>query len=355
MATWSLNRLVLYWYVLSGCYAFRYNAFRNKHYLPPIRLSMSQLDKNAESVKLLAGISSVGVLDTGYLSWMKVSSSQLVCGSDCNNVLSGPYSNIPYINLPLSVFGLFGYIAIATLSFREILNNESIDMSARSALLALTTSMATFSFYLMGVLQLIIMSGCPYCYASAFMSLAMIVVAWSKEIVPNKTKSAVIVLSSSSITALSSALLFYLTTTLNPSEAFARPPDEQVAVATTTSLAEQIKEEFEPPTVTKESSSKALAVAAELKEVGAKMYGAYWCSHCYNQKQNLGTGAYKSFEYVECDKKGKNSQYPLCKSKQLKGYPTWEIAGQFFPGEKTVDELDELLKGIVGGSGLKVD
>lgn len=340
MTLFAFKRTVLILYFLCGCYALK-TGLRHKI---TAKLSMSQTDEtsNNVSLKLMASISSLGVLDTGYLSWMKLSSSPYVCGGDCNNVLSGPFSSIPYINLPLSVFGLFGYLLIASLSIREIFVNNSQSI-VRPFILALSTATATFSCYLIGILQFIIKSECPFCYASAAFSFALAAGAWSTNLVPNKTKSVVIMISSSSATALSSAFLFYLTTTLNPSEVYARTPEAPVAVTT---LVDQEKEVFEPPVVNKESSLKALEVAAQLKEVGAKMYGAYWCSHCYNQKQNLGTGAYKSFEYVECDKKGKDSQYPLCKNKQLKGYPTWEINGQFFPGEKTVEELAEILKDL---------
>jgi hypothetical protein len=77
------------------------------------------------------------------------------------------------------------------------------------------------------------------------------------------------------------------------------------------------------------------------------MYGAYWCSHCFNQKQNLGTEAKEYFEYIECDKEGVNSQFPLCKSKKVPGYPTWEIQGKLYPGEKSVDELQRLVSDIL--------
>ena len=40
------------------------------------------------------------------------------------------------------------------------------------------------------------------------------------------------------------------------------------------------------------------------------MYGAYWCSHCYNQKQELGAEVVAAgmLAYVECDGEGFASQ-----------------------------------------------
>jgi hypothetical protein len=37
--------------------------------------------------------------------------------------------------------------------------------------------------------------------------------------------------------------------------------------------------------ITTTSSSFALSLAKHMRSVGAKMYGAFWCSHCVEQKQ----------------------------------------------------------------------
>jgi hypothetical protein len=39
------------------------------------------------------------------------------------------------------------------------------------------------------------------------------------------------------------------------------------------------------PEVSHVSSSQEIALAKQLKAIGAKMYGAFWCSHCFEQKQ----------------------------------------------------------------------
>ena len=64
------------------------------------------------------------------------------------------------------------------------------------------------------------------------------------------------------------------------------------------------------------------------------MYGAFWCSHCYDQKQTLGAEAMRSIPYIECAKDGANSQRKLCQEKEIPGYPTWEINGKLHPGEQ---------------------
>ena len=58
------------------------------------------------------------------------------------------------------------------------------------------------------------------------------------------------------------------------------------------------------PDITTESNKRSEALAKRLREAGAKMYGAFWCTHCYDQKQTFGMGAMKDFPYVECYPEG---------------------------------------------------
>ena len=52
--------------------------------------------------------------------------------------------------------------------------------------------------------------------------------------------------------------------------------------------------------VMKESPAGAADLAKRLKTAGAQMYGAFWCSHCFDQKQDFGKEAMADFPYVEC-------------------------------------------------------
>lgn len=52
--------------------------------------------------------------------------------------------------------------------------------------------------------------------------------------------------------------------------------------------------------VTQTSEPRAVKLAKRLKAAGAKMYGAFWCSHCFDQKQDFGKEAMADFPYVEC-------------------------------------------------------
>ena len=75
-----------------------------------------------------------------------------------------------------------------------------------------------------------------------------------------------------------------------------------------------------------------------LTEKSVKMYGAYWCPHCANQKNELGS-SFKYIDYVECDPNGQNPQPELCKQNGITGYPTWIYNGEKRSGEQSLLSL----------------
>lgn len=79
-----------------------------------------------------------------------------------------------------------------------------------------------------------------------------------------------------------------------------------------------------------------------LNEKGAKMYGAYWCPHCQNQKEAFGE-SWKYVNYIECSLPGDKGQTQECKDAGIEGYPTWVFAGgERVEGEASFKELSEL-------------
>jgi hypothetical protein len=78
-----------------------------------------------------------------------------------------------------------------------------------------------------------------------------------------------------------------------------------------------------------------------LTDEGATLYGAYWCSHCQNQKKIFGTSV-KYINYVECDPRGDNAKPEVCAQNNISGYPTWIINGTSYEGEQSLQELSSL-------------
>ncbi len=75
------------------------------------------------------------------------------------------------------------------------------------------------------------------------------------------------------------------------------------------------------------------ALAKCLSDKGAKMYGAYWCSHCQAQKAEFGD-SFKYINYVECTEKPDE-----CASAGITGYPTWKTASTTLIGEQSLGNL----------------
>jgi hypothetical protein len=90
-----------------------------------------------------------------------------------------------------------------------------------------------------------------------------------------------------------------------------------------------------------ESSSgpSEISLAKHLKKTGAKLYGAYWCEHCYKQMYLFGQEAAKEIDRTECDPKGKNSNPQRCTDLKITSYPTWMIDGKKYPGSQSLEFL----------------
>jgi hypothetical protein len=97
--------------------------------------------------------------------------------------------------------------------------------------------------------------------------------------------------------------------------------------------------------VTSRSGNSEMTLAEHLQKTGAKLYGAWWCPHCYEQKQLFGQAAvqasFKSLA-IECAEDGVKSQIELCRQQEIQGFPTWIIKGQKYPGVQSPAKLAEL-------------
>lgn len=78
-----------------------------------------------------------------------------------------------------------------------------------------------------------------------------------------------------------------------------------------------------------------------LKAKGARMYGAWWCPHCADQKEMFGL-AFRYVNYTECSPEGLKTMNDTCKQAGIKGYPTWQFAdGSRVEGPQSLKVLGE--------------
>lgn len=76
---------------------------------------------------------------------------------------------------------------------------------------------------------------------------------------------------------------------------------------------------------------------------GIKMYGAFWCGHCKNQKEAFGS-SFQYVDYTECTENGQSSSFSqVCKDAGVKAFPTWKFPnGTIKEGELAFSELAEI-------------
>jgi hypothetical protein len=75
-----------------------------------------------------------------------------------------------------------------------------------------------------------------------------------------------------------------------------------------------------------------------LTDRGVKMYGAWWCPHCQEQKEKFGA-SFELAPYIECGVKGDvHAKTQVCKDADIQHYPTW----QFPPTGERVERVFEL-------------
>ena len=302
---------------------------------------------------IIGTIASLGILNTTYLTISKFAKVSTVCPtSGCDRVLESPYAEL--FGLPLSLFGLLAYLGMAALAFSPLLINPEKNRPLRTdleqktwwAMFVGTTVMTVFSGYLMYIMftQFVAKFGpdgiCYYCLASATFAVSMLVLTllgrdW--EDVGQLIFTGAIV----AMVTFVGTLAIYAP--LNPpSNSGETPGNVGYPVANTSGEAE-------------------IALAKHLTQVGAKMYSAYWCPHCHDQKELFGKEATKVLPVVECAPDGQNSQTALCteiapkaqtQTGQAFGFPTWEINGKFYPGTQSLTELARI-SGYKGAQNFK--
>jgi uncharacterized membrane protein/glutaredoxin len=233
--------------------------------------------------------------------------------------------------LPLALFGLLAYLSMVGLAIAPYLFRSAGQKELRTKIEQWTgillflggTAMMVFSSYLMYLLAFEIKAVCVYCVGSAMLSNGMFVLAlfgrnWKDIGQP-----------------LFSGIIVAVIVFVGTMGAYAGVGVPINASITEDSAAGGYGLETS-------SGPAEIGLAEHLTRIGAKMYGAFTCPHCQNQKHLFGREAAQRLNYVECHPQGINSQTEACQAAGIEGFPTWEINGQKYTGEKTLVELADL-------------
>lgn len=274
----------------------------------------------------MGAIATAGAAECAYLASTAKAGVLYRCLDEysCSNVLNGPYAFLPGTEIPLSAIGALAYSAVAVFALQPLLSGRDDDVN-RIGLVTMTTAMGIFSIFLMSLLFGVIHQSCAYCIASAVFSVSLAKLSWLGGALPDtRAKDGFGLAATGGFLSFLAALAIFLNVDA--------PSNREMTMVAQA-----------PPTITTDSSREALSLATDLKRLDASFYGAFWCSHCYEQKQTMGSEAMAMIPYVECARDGENSQSKLCKEKEIPGYPTWEIKGKLYPGEQSIDELKKIV------------
>ncbi len=254
--------------------------------------------------RTIAVLATVGLGTASYLTFLhfsETSTSFCIIGSDCDIVRHSKYSQV--LGVPVALIGALGYIGILALALIPLKSNTKV-----LALFVLSLVGFAYSAYLTYLEVFSLGALCSWCLIS-FAAISLIFLVGL---------------------ALMSRFRNLLTGKSRPGLMMGI-----IALVSVVALAACSGGEADP------STDYKAEFAQYLGEIGAVMYGTYWCPACQNQKDKFGD-AFKFIEYVECDPKGKDAKPSLCQSKGIKAYPTWEINGRFYEGAMPLDTLSRL-------------
>ena len=292
---------------------------------------------------IMGAIAFIGSLITTYLTVVALTGGKTACPIDkvsgissCDLVLQSSYAKV--FGMPLSLFGLLAYLAMIVFALAPYLVNAEKNKQQRNQLEKITgrmlliggTAMAVFSGYLMYISFFKLNEACLYCLTSAICSITLFILA----IIGREWEEMGQVFFTTIIVGL---------VTIMGSLGLYASANGPVAANGLTPIPEATTSPVPPHgwEITTTSGPSEIALAKHLNAIGAKMYGAFWCPHCYEQKQLLGKEAFKTINYVECDPSGANPQPEACVAAKVQSYPTWIIKGETFSGAQVLKKLAE--------------
>ncbi|CAL8461862.1 g1393 [Coccomyxa elongata] len=294
----------------------------------------SSRDREVNSMPygLITVLASAGALETAYLTLSKLLSAPISCptSGSCDTVLSSGYASV--FSVPLPLLGCLAYGTVAFIAGRQSMQEATRTSQslmdgdrARYAVLAGSTALATTSGYLLYLLATVFRGEtCVWCLTSAALSLATF-----------------------ASTLRGFTVRRELADTAGPGSGLVASIILGLALAWSNVEAPEAQAGFElqymEPKVSEPSTPRSVELAKRLKAAGAKMYGAFWCSHCFEQKQSFGKDAVADLPYVECYPDGYFKGVKLakeCVDANLTGFPAWIINGKRLDGEQTFETLE---------------
>jgi len=121
-------------------------------------------------------IAGIGLLDSLYLSYVKIINSQVYCGTSgqCETVNSSRYSEIS--GIPIAYLGLIAYLIILVLLFLET-RSPFWKENSPLAVFGISLVGVIYSAYLTYIEIAVLHAICPYCVVSAIAMFLIFIIA----------------------------------------------------------------------------------------------------------------------------------------------------------------------------------
>lgn len=122
--------------------------------------------------KLSIGLAMIGLLDSAYLTWIKLSNTEAYCAGigQCDVVNQSEYAE--FFGIPIALLGLGAYITILILHWMEDKENI-VGENSLSIIMGLTFIGVIYSAYLTYIELFVLYAVCPFCVISAIVILLM--------------------------------------------------------------------------------------------------------------------------------------------------------------------------------------
>ena len=283
---------------------------------------------------LIAVLSTVGIVDTGSITLKNFGIlHSLSCPglqNGCETVLNSPWGKLFEFNQIIIPLSLAGFIVYLSILFSSLILNLNLISSRQKAnrfiwwfLYSISCASSVFSFLLLNIMVSKIEAFCFFCLLSAILSFSIFILTIIGARFENRGTMlyrGIII----AFTVLIGGLIW--SNQVDPAKAIiVSVPNEKVS-----------------PPITTQSSLEQVNFAKFLTKNNIKMYSAYWCPHCHDQKQLFGKAAAKELTIIECAKDGKENQFELCQMKDISGFPSWEINNEIYSGTRELKELADL-------------
>ena len=132
---------------------------------------------NLKTIRTVSiGLASSGLIDSIYLTWVKVTNRYALCGpiGDCESVNSSRYSEIG--GVPIALLGAGAYLLIIVLLALEPRGSIWMEYSPY-VVLGITIAGSLYSIYLTYLEVAVIHAICPYCVVSAVVIIALFILS----------------------------------------------------------------------------------------------------------------------------------------------------------------------------------